>query len=180
MVVKLIFDSKNKFNNFKHILVRASSYILLSCFVFFLMSCDSGVVLYHDNIHEVSDVEKIELITYDSDENDIYNEMKTFDGNLLSIDNLLNDEEILSFISDLSNIQGIGGKYKHVTNQPHGQGVLITYIDGRFTIITSKTINDEDVIYIGEFKNDLSLDFYHSYIWSEGSDNFIDLLEEYF
>jgi hypothetical protein len=170
----------NKFlnvaTNMKRIII-----IFALCFpLIFLISCDYEIVLYDDYVREETEVVKVELITYDIDDTEIYIEMEVFNTEYLSIISILDTEVEDNFLSDLSSIGGIGSKPKDNINCPYGYGIKITYIDDGFTIITVSTVLEKDIMYVGHFNSELNLEYYNSFIWDEVTDSFNDLLFEYF
>ena len=146
----------------------------------FLTACDYEIVLYGEYVREETEVTKVELIEYNVDMTHIYTEMEIFDIDLLSVISTLDFELQNDFLSDLSTLGGITSKPKNNINRPVGYGILITYVDEGFTIITVSNIEEEDVMYVGHFNSDLDLEYYNSFIWDEVTDEFKNIIYDYF
>lgn len=167
-----------------HILIisikRIGFFISLLLISIFLTACDYEVSLYNANVRGGLDVISIHLISYNSQNDILTYEMNIFiDDNLEKIERL-DDDKLTQFLEDLSEITAISSKPKNNIKSPSGFGVLLTYEDNGFTIITLTTIDDNSVMYIGDFCSDKSLEYYESFIWNEVAQLFSSLLFDYF
>lgn len=167
-------------NYWKNVFRKLILIITICLSLNFLTACDYEVVLYDEYVREETEVTKVELIEYNVDTTHIYTEMEIFDNDLLSVISTLDSELQNDFLSDLSTLGGITSKPKNNINRPVGYGILITYVDEGFTIITVSNIENEDVLYAGHFSSDLNLEYYNSFIWDEVTDGFKDIIYDYF
>ncbi len=151
--------------------------ILISAF---LIACDYEVSLYNTNVRNGLEVVNVDLIRYNNQDDFIINEMNIFNSDYLEIIERLEEDKSNEFLDDLTTIGGISSKPKNNIKSPNGLGVLLTYEDNGFTIITVTTIDEDSIMYIGDFSSDSYLEHYESFIWSDVSDDFTDLLNDYF
>lgn len=160
---------------------KALSLIMFMFCIFLLTACDYEYYLYHDAIRKDTEVDRIELINYnspDAQENPL--EIYQFDLERLEILEILNIDKIDSFLADIEEIGGLSGKLKQVLKSPNGVGIRLTYQDNGFTIITVTNINGIDAIFSGHYDADTNIEGTFGISWSKMIDDFKVLINGYF
>ena len=155
--------------------------ILTICAAFLLFACDYEFYLYHENIRENTEVVQIDLVNYTnpiSEENQSENTL--YDVEKLEVLETLNLDDYEIFLSELSEIGGLSGKFPETVSSPNGTGILITYQDGGVTLITVSVVNDIDCIFVGHYDANASIEGFYGISWQDVIDNFCALILEYF
>ena len=179
MVVEMkIFYNKlcNSLGLFKKIAFLS---LLISILVL-IISCDYQVSLYNTNVRDGIKVVNVDLIRYNSPNDILTDEMETFSSDYLETIARLSNDNLTEFLDKLAEISVISSKPKNNIKAPSGLGVLLTYEDNGFTIITSATLDENNVMYIGDFSSNSTLEYFESFIWNEGAVLFDNLVFEYF
>jgi hypothetical protein len=116
----------------------------------FLVGCDSLYILYEQDSREIS---IIQLISIESEINgDNENE---FSAENITLIRELTSTEIESVLEKLENIYDhASGKTKKVTDYPKGNGLLITYVDNKKTIMTLMEYQDNLLVYKAEISSE--------------------------
>ena len=155
--------------------------LLIVCATFLLYACDYEYYLYHENIRKNTEVVQIDLVKYTNpsyEENQSENTL--FDVEKLEVLETLNSEDNLNFLSELSEIGGLSGKFPETVNSPNGTGILITYQDGGFTLITVSKVYDIDCIFVGHYNENASIEGFYGISWQDLINQFRALILEYF
>jgi len=154
------------------------SFLLIACGIFAL---ERQYFLYDLHDREISEIVQISLVNYNNpvnEENQSDNEQ--YDVEKLIILETLNSEEYEDFLSELSDIGGIAGTFPEMINSPNGMGILITYQDGGFILITVSNENDDDCIFWGSYSSNATIDYFFGISWQEMIDDFEALIVKYF
>ncbi len=154
-------------------------FMMITCLIF-LVGCDYEVNLYNENVRNGLEIIKIELVEYNLDFDYANNEMEKFEVNHIEVIDTLNNDLIDSFLEELSTIGGITSKPKNPIKSPCGIGVILTYEDEGVTILTVIEDCDDLIMYIGDYDQNLNLEYYESFIWAEVTDSFKDIISNYF
>lgn len=150
-----------------------------------LTSCDYTYYIYHntngEDLFTDKDVTRIELIDYKNpviEDNPL--EDIEFNEDKIEILEILEQNEIFSFIDKISKIGGISSKLKNKLNSPHGKGIRIIYNDDSFTLITVAIVKNQEYIFLGEYSSEKELGLKFGISWQEMIDDFKELINEYF
>ncbi len=160
--------------------------LLTLCFTFSLFACgifslERQYFLYDLNDREISEIVQISLVNYVNpvnEENPSENEQSDIEK--LIILETLNSDEFGNFVSELSEIGGIAGTFPEIVSSPNGTGILITYQDGGFTLITVSQVNDDDCIFWGDYNSNETIEYSFGISWSEMITDFKTLIFSYF
>jgi hypothetical protein len=155
------------------------SFSALVCTAILLVACDYEYDLYHEFIREETEVEKIELITYDG-QGEGSSDHPVFDSEKLEVLDTLDADDIDAFLVELSEIGGFSSKRKQVMDSPNGKGIRLTYIDGGFTLITISTVDENESIFFGNFDASENIERFYGIIWPEMITDFKTLIFDYF
>lgn len=160
------------------LLTMLYSLFLLACGIF---SLERQYFLYDLNYRNISEIEQISLVIYgnpiiDEDPSD----NNQYDVEKLTILKTLNSEEYEPFLNELSEIGGIAGTFPETISSPNGTGILITYQDGGFILITISSKNDDDCIFWGSYNSNATNDYYFGISWAEMIIDFKALIFAYF
>lgn len=110
----------------------------------FFVGCDYFYILYEQDSREIS---IIQLISIESE--------VSFDNENIILIRDLTNIEIESVLEKLKNIYDhASGKTKRITNYPNGNGLLITYVDNRKTIMTLTKYQNNFLVYKAEISSD--------------------------
>lgn len=161
-------------------------FLLTLCLTFSLISCgffslERQYFLYDLHDREISEIVQISLINYVNplnEENPSENEQ--YDVEKMIILETLNSEEFGNFVSELSEIGGIAGTFPEIVSSPNGKGILITYQDGSFILITVSQVNDDDCIFLGDYNSNNTIEYSFGISWSEMIADFKTLILSYF
>ena len=164
-------------NKIKHIMLL----VLMIGSVFLLTACDYEYYLYHGNIRVNTEVEKVELISYShQNSTDNSEDNLLFDDEKLVLIETLDSNNNQAFLSELSEIGGLSSKLEQTIESPNGTGIMITYQDDGFTLITVSNENDVEAIFVGHYDTSSNVEGFYGISWPDMIDDFKDLLVEYF
>jgi len=146
-----------------------------------LTSCDYEYSLYHTYIRDNTNVVSIEMINYD-DPNSIndFPDNTLFNSEKLTVLEILNSNDQINFLDELSAIGGLSSKLKQTISSPNGKGLLVSYGDGGFSLITVTNINEVDCIYVGLYDSDNNVESFYGISWPEMIADFKSLILKYF
>ncbi len=162
-------------------ILKSMCFLLIIASVFLLTACDYEYYLYHDHIRINSEVKEIQLINYHNPfDTENSTENTIFDIEKLVVLETLNIDNNESFLSELSEIGGLSSKLEQTINSPNGEGILITYQDAGFTIITVSNINDNDCIFVGHYDANADIEGFYGISWPEMIDDFKAIIFKYF
>ena len=161
-------------------------FLLTLCLTFSLISCgffslERQYFLYDLHDREISEIVQISLINYVNplnEENPSENEQ--YDVEKMIILETLNSDEFGNFVSELSEMGGIAGTFPEIVSSPNGKGILITYQDGSFILITVSQVNDDDCIFLGDYNSNNTIEYSFGISWSEMIADFKTLILSYF
>ncbi|HOW38430.1 MAG TPA: hypothetical protein P5154_01825 [Candidatus Izemoplasmatales bacterium] len=163
---------------FLFLLILCLSFSLFSCGVF---SLERQYFLYDLHDRDTSEIVQISLINYvnpQNEENPSQNEQ--YNVEKLIILETLNSDEFGNFVSELSEMGGIAGTFPEIVSSPNGKGILITYQDGGFILITVSQVNDDDCIFFGDYNSNGTFEYSFGISWSEMIADFKTLILSYF
>ena len=130
--------------------------------VFSLTACDYGHTLY---VRPDKTSIGVELIYYNNpDAKSNPQEKYPFDFDKLEVIKTLNTAEIESFLDELSQIGGLGGKPRRILHSPNGIGIRIFYEDGNFDLVTFSAVDGQgnqygfaNRLFVAEYTSDGSI-----------------------
>jgi len=160
--------------------------LLTICYSFLLFACGIFVIerqyfLYDLHDREISEIVQISLVNYINPVNvENQSDNEQYDVEKLIILETMNLEEYEDFLCELSDIGGIAGTFPEMINSPNGMGILITYQDGGFILITVSNVNDDDCIFWGSYSSNATIEYYFGISWQEMIDDFEALIVKYF
>lgn len=162
----------------KHNMLPSKRFTYVSMIILIMILLSSCDYSYHLFYSEGKVVSTIELINYTHINGDEQIYAGEYDSNNIEVLEILDQTEIEVFIDELSKIGGISGKYKNIANNPCGFGILITYDDSSFTVITI----DEPlkVIYLGEYDSESKVQDYFGIGHMEMIEDFNLLISNFF
>ena len=156
------------------------------CFSFLLFACvnfawDYEFFLYYLDDRDISEIEQISLVNYINPVNEENpSENAQYDVEKLIVLETLNSEDYENFLGELSEIGGLAGRIPEVVSSPNGTGILVTYQNGGFTLITVSTVNDVDCIFVGRYTSNATIEEYFGISWPEMINDFEALIDKYF
>ncbi|AUD62393.1 hypothetical protein BK010_01900 [Tenericutes bacterium MO-XQ] len=150
-----------------------------------LVSCDYSYYLYYNSdgtdLFVDKDVSSIELIQYENiNTRNNPLDKEDFDIRKLEVLETLQSDYMESFVSELSQIGGLSGKYEEKISSPLGMGIRIIYEDQSFTITTITIIDEVETVFMGDYNQNEELDMYLGISWQEMIDDFKELINSYF
>ncbi|XMB72157.1 hypothetical protein RJI07_08615 [Mycoplasmatota bacterium WC30] len=99
---------------------------------------------------------------------------------MLEILETLNEDEIDSLTTELSEIGGLSSKLEQTIDSPKGKGILITYVDNGISLITVTNIDGIDCIFVGHYDADRNIEHSYGISWQEMIDDFKNVVQSYF
>jgi len=155
--------------------------VLIIGSVFLLTACDYEYYLYHGNIRVNTEVEKVELISYShQNSTDNSEDNLLFDDDKLVLIETLDSNNNQAFLSELSEIGGLSSKLEQTIESPNGTGIMITYQDDGFTLITVSNENDVEAIFVGHYDANSNVEGFYGISWPDMIDDFKELINSYF
>jgi len=162
--------------------IRKMILIVLTIFsTCLLIACDYEYYLYHEHIRQNTEVVQIDLINYNNPINTENPSVNTaIDIEKLVILETLSVDDNESFLIELSEIGGLSSKLEQTISSPSGSGILLSYQDGGFTLITVTKINDSDCIFVGHYDENANIEGFYGISWPDMIGDFRDLILKYF